>query len=194
MSLSSCGKIELPEVNEKEQIVIWAWDESFNIKALKEAKKSFRKTHKNVDIEIVAMAQDDVISKLNTSLANGDYTGLPNIVLIEDYVVQGYLMEYPEEFADLSDIADAKDFVAYKTSVNEIDGKLYGIPFDSGVAALFYRRDMIEAAGYTTEDMEDLTWDKYIEIGKAVKEKTGKDMLTLNPNDLGQIRLKIIKH
>ena len=37
--------------------------------------------------------------------------------------------------------------------------------------------------------MENLTWDKYIEIGKAVKEKTGKAMLTLDPSDLGQIRM-----
>ena len=58
MSLSSCGKIELPEVNEKEQIVIWAWDESFNIKALKEAKKSFRKTHKNVEFLIAGDGVD----------------------------------------------------------------------------------------------------------------------------------------
>ena len=37
--------------------------------------------------------------------------------------------------------------------------------------------------------MQDLTWEKYIEIGKAVKAKTGKDMLTLDPNDLGQLRI-----
>ena len=48
---------------------------------------------------------------------------------------------------------------------------MYGIPFDSGVAAVFYRTDYIEEAGYTAEDMQDLTWDKYIEIGQAVQEK-----------------------
>lgn len=39
--------------------------------------------------------------------------------------------------------------------------------------------------------MQDLTWDKYIEIGKAVQEKTGKYMLTLDPSDLGQIRMML---
>lgn len=39
--------------------------------------------------------------------------------------------------------------------------------------------------------MQDLTWDKYIEIGEAVKEKTGKHMLTLDPSDLGQIRMML---
>lgn len=176
---------------EKEKLVIWAWDESFNIKAANEAKKIFIESNPDVEIEVVEMAQDDVISKLNTGLSSGDDTGLPDIVLIEDYLIHGYLTEYRESFADLSDIASIEDFAAYKTFVSQVDGSLYGIPFDSGVAALFYRIDMIEAAGYTTKDMENLTWSKYIEIGKAVREKTGNYMLTLSPNDLAHIRMML---
>ena len=59
------------------------------------------------------------------------------------------------------------------------------------MAATFYRTDLIEQAGYTKEDMENLTWDKYIEIGKAVKEKTGVSICTLDPSDLGQIRMML---
>lgn len=50
---------------------------------------------------------------------------------------------------------------------------LYGILFDSGVAAVFYRLDLVEVAGYTETDIQDLTWDKHIEIGTAIKEMTG---------------------
>ena len=35
--------------------------------------------------------------------------------------------------------------------------------------------------------MANITWDKYIEIGKAVKEKCGVDMCTLDPSDVGRI-------
>lgn len=191
MCCVGCSRTTESQNTEREKLVIWAWDESFNIKAVNEAEKIFMNSNPNVEIEVVTMTQDDVILKLNTALSSGDYTGLPDIVLIEDYRIQGYLTEYREDFADLSDIASADDFAAYKTSVNQIDGKLYGIPFDSGAAVLFYRIDLIEASGYTQKDMENLTWDKYIEIGKAVKEKTGKYMLTLNPNDLGQIRMML---
>ncbi len=191
MCCVGCSRTTESQNTEREKLVIWAWDESFNIKAVNEAEKIFMNLNPNVEIEVVTMTQDDVILKLNTALSSGDYTGLPDIVLIEDYRIQGYLTEYREDFADLSDIASADDFAAYKTSVNQIDGKLYGIPFDSGAAVLFYRIDLIEASGYTQKDMENLTWDKYIEIGKAVKEKTGKYMLTLNPNDLGQIRMML---
>ena len=173
------------------KLTIWAWDESFNIKAANEAKDIYLEKNPDADVEVVTMAQDDIVAKLNTSLSSGSYDGLPDIVLIEDYRIQGYLNAYQDEFSDLSDIASPDDFAEYKTGVNQVDGKMYGVPFDSGVAAMFYRTDMVEEAGYTQEDMNNLTWDKYIEIGQAVKEKTGKYMLTLDPSDLGQIRMML---
>lgn len=200
LGLAACGgsgetKGETADTKEEakeasdDTLTIWAWDEAFNIKAAEDAKELYTKENPDVKIDIVTMAQDDIVAKLNTSLSSGSYEGLPDIVLIEDYRAQGYLTAYPDEFADLSDVVKEEDFASYKTAVNQVDGTVYGVPFDSGVAATFYRTDMIEEAGYTQEDMQDLTWEKYIEIGKAVKEKTGSYMLTLDPSDIGQIRM-----
>lgn len=195
--LISCSEKPSEGTNENKgnetskKITIWAWDEAFNIVAANKAKDIYLKDNPDAEIEVVTMAQDDIVAKLNTSLSSGSYEGLPNIVLIEDYKIQGYLTAYQDEFADLSSVAKKEDFAEYKTGVNYVDGKLYGIPFDSGVAATFYRTDLIEQAGYTKKDMENLTWEKYIEIGKAVKEKTGIDMCTLDPSDLGQIRMML---
>ena len=193
LGLVACGSSDTPtggtgDSTSSNKITIWAWDESFNIVAANKAKELYLKDHPDAEVEVVTMAQDDIVAKLNTSLSAGSYEGLPNIVLIEDYKIQGYLTAYEDEFADLSDIASTSDFAEYKTGVNVINNKLYGIPFDSGVAATFYRVDLIEEAGYTKEDMENLTWEKYIEIGKAVKDKTGVSMCTLDPSDIGQIR------
>lgn len=185
----STGKQD--EDSKSKKITIWAWDEAFNIVAANKAKEIYKKENPDAEIEVVTMAQDDIVAKLNTSLSSGSYEGLPNVVLIEDYKIQGYLTAYKDEFADLSSVAKKDDFAEYKTGVNYIDGKLYGVPFDSGVAATFYRTDLIEKAGYTKEDMQNLTWEKYIEIGKAVKEKTGVAMCTLDPSDIGQIRMML---
>lgn len=176
---------------EKGKITIWAWDESFNIVAANQAKEIYATANPDVEVEVVTMAQDDIVTKLNTSLSSGSYEGLPDIVLIEDYKIQGYLAAYKDEFYDLSSVASPDDFATYKTGVSLVDGKLYGIPFDSGVAATFYRKDLIEQAGFTDADMQNLTWEKYIEIGKAVKEKTGVSMCTLDPSDIGQIRMML---
>lgn len=191
LGLTACGgskENNKEAAKEDNKLTIWAWDESFNIKAANEAKEIFKEKNPDTEVEVVTMAQDDIVAKLNTSLSSGSYDGLPDIVLIEDYRIQGYLNAYESEFAELSDVAKLEDFAEYKTGVNQIDGKMYGIPFDSGVAATFYRADLIEEAGYSKSDMENLTWDKFIEIGKAVKEKTGIAMMSVSSNDIGILR------
>lgn len=177
------------EDTESDPLTIWAWDEAFNVKAARDASEIYLQNHPDAEVEVVAMAQDDIVEKLNTALPSGLYEELPDIVLIEDYKAPRYLTAYPDEFAELSDIVQAEDFADYKTAASQVNGKMYGIPFDSGVAAIFYRTDLIGQAGYSQEDMENLTWEEYIEIGKAVREKTGKYLCTLDPGDIGQIRM-----
>ncbi|WP_459480297.1 ABC transporter substrate-binding protein [Clostridium saccharoperbutylacetonicum] len=197
VSLMACGS-SAPSGNagstankgkDDKKITVWAWDDTFNIKAVNMAKEKYLKNHPDVTIDVVNMAQADVVQKLNTSLSSGTYDGLPNVVLIEDYRIQNYLQSYPGEIKDLSGKVDKTKFADYKLNVMSDGSKFYGVPFDSGVAALFYRTDLIEQAGYKKEDMKDLTWEKYIEIGKAVKAKTGKAMLTIDPSDLNQLRI-----
>lgn len=185
-SSTSSGKTNS---SDDKTITIWAWDDTFNIKAANMAKERYLKDHPDVTINVVSMAQDDVVQKLNTGLSSGTYDGLPNVVLIEDYKIQNYLQSYPGQIKELNGYVDPSKFMDYKVKIMSEGDKIYGVPFDSGVAALFYRTDLIEAAGYTKEDMQDITWEKYIEIGKAVKEKTGVSMLTLDPSDLNQLRI-----
>lgn len=187
----SSGSNKSASSKNSKKITVWAWDENFNIKAAKEAAEIYKGIDKDAEINVVTMAQDDIVAKLNTSLSSKSYDGLPDVVLIEDYRIQGYLQSYEDEFYDLSSVIKNDDFAEYKTGVNNINGKVYGVPFDSGVAGLFYRTDILEQAGYKADDLKDITWEKYIEIGKKVKEKTGKYMCTLDPSDIGQIRMML---
>ncbi|MFC5447076.1 ABC transporter substrate-binding protein [Paenibacillus aestuarii] len=173
------------------EITVWAWDKNFNIAAMKLAQEAYAKDHPDVKINIVEYAQDDIIQKLNTGLNSGTTSGLPNVVLIEDYRAQSFLKAYPDSFQDLSTSIKASDFADYKIGATSLNGKQYGLPFDSGVTGLYVRKDYLEQAGYKVDDMKNIDWDKFIEIGKAVKAKTGKDMLTQDPNDLGLIRMMI---
>ena len=86
-------------------------------------------------------------------------------------------------FADLTDAIDFSDFANYKVQCLTVDDRVYGVPFDSGVAGMFYRKDYLEAAGYTAEDLVGITWPEMIEIAKAVKEKTGKYAFDFVPSD-----------
>ncbi|WP_339158817.1 ABC transporter substrate-binding protein [Paenibacillus sp. FSL W8-0186] len=174
-----------------EEITIWAWDPAFNIAALNIAKEAYSQKNPDAKINIVEFAQADIIQKLNTGLNSGTTKGLPNIVLIEDYRAQGFLQSYPDAFYDLSGKVRSEDFADYKIGPTSLNGKQYGVPFDSGVTGMYVRKDYIEQAGYTLDDLKNIDWKQYIEIGKAVKEKTGKDIITLDPNDLGIIRMMI---
>ena len=171
------------------EITIWCWDPNFNGATMKEAGERYAKLHPDVKLNIVDFAKADVEQKLQTTLSSGNTEALPDIVLIEDYGAQKYLQSFPDAFAPIGDSIDLKGFAPYKVQLATMNGKAYSMPFDSGVTGLYYRKDYIEAAGFTAKDMQDLTWDKYIEIGKAVEAKTGKKMLGLDPNDAGLIRI-----
>lgn len=184
------SSITYAETAEKSgKITIWSWDPNFNIPIMKEAAERYTKDNPKVTFEIVDLAKGDVEQKLHINLASGVTGGLPDIVLIEDYNAQKYLQSYPGSFADLTDKIKYSDFANYKVSIMTLDGKVYGVPFDSGVSGLFYRTDYIEKAGYKSEDLNNITWDKFIEIGKKVKEKTGKAMIGFALNEGGIMRI-----
>lgn len=157
-------------------ITVWAWDDNFNVAVMKEAASVYAGIDDSVTIDVVSMSKEDVYVKLQTALAAGG-SGLPDICLLEDYVSGKYLNTFPGAFVDLTDSFDYSQFLQFKVDAVSQDGKVYAVPFDTGATALYYRLDLVEQAGYTEEDMQNLTWDEYIAIGKDVTEKTGVQMM-----------------
>ncbi|QYZ68247.1 ABC transporter substrate-binding protein [Neotabrizicola shimadae] len=171
------------------EITVWCWDMNFNGATMKEAAARYATAHPDVTLNIVDMAKADVEQKLQAQLASGTTEGLPDIVLIEDYGAQKYLQSFPDAFEPLNDKVDYSQFAPYKVALATLDDKTYSLPFDSGVTGFFYRSDLLEQAGYKEADLQDITWDKYIEIAKAVKEKTGHVMQGLDTSDSGAINI-----
>ncbi len=167
-----------------EQLTVWAWDPNFNVAAMDEAANRYQQTHSDFSLTVMDSGKEDIEQKLHTMLASGITNSLPDIVLIEDYNAQKFLQAYPGSFAPMQETVDYSQFAPYKVGVMSIDDKVYGIPFDSGVAGLFYRSDYLSEAGYNEQDMQNLDWDQFIEIGKQVKQKTGVNMLTYDINDV----------
>lgn len=179
---------ESKDENGKKKVTVWAWDVEYNIPVMEEAAKRYEAKHEDVDIEVMEYAYDDITQKINTNLSSGITDGLPEIILSEDANVQKYLQSYPDAFADMKDKVDFSNFADYKVKVLTLDDGIYGVPFDIGTEGLFYRKDYMEQAGYTEEDLTDITWDEFIEIGKKVKEVTGKSLMTLDPNTMTIMR------
>ena len=174
---------------EAEEITVWLWDMNFNGATMIEAVERYKKINPDVTVNIVDFAKADVEQKLQTQLASGTTEGLPDIVLIEDYGAQKYLLSFPGSFEPLNDVVDYSGFADYKVALASVDGQTYSLPFDSGVTGLFYRSDIYGDAGYDADDLENITWERYIEISKDVKSKTGYPTFPIDINDAGMLRI-----
>ncbi|UAB72039.1 extracellular solute-binding protein [Vibrio sp. SCSIO 43132] len=156
---------------------------------MEEAASRYKNIDPNVTINVVSYSKLDLEQKLHTMLAAGVDRGLPEIVLVEDYNAQLYLSAYPGSFEPLTNSIDVNKFSPYKSLLVSKKDELYGVPFDSGVTGLFYRKDLLEQAGFTEKDLQNITWKRYIEIGRQVKAKTGVAMLSVDPEDLGLVNI-----
>ena len=145
--------LPMTQVSAKEKVTVWAWDPNFNIKALEIARDIYLKDNPDFDLDIVESAQNDIVQRLNTSLSSGVTDGLPDIVLIEDYRAQSFLTAFPDAFVPLDDYYNKEDFADYKVQATTANDKSYGVPFDTGVTGLYIRKDLLEEAGYTLDDV-----------------------------------------
>ena len=188
---NSSAKDKTDDEAKSNELVVWGWDKNLNGYAMDQAKKTYEEqTGDKVKIKFVEMAKADALKKLHTVLASGVTDSLPDIVLISDLNAQGYLMSYPKAFKSMDKQIEYKDFASYKKDAVSYDGKGYGVPFDTGVAGLFYRRDYLKEIGYSEDQMQNLTWDEYLKIGEKLKEK-GHLLQTFNPNDNSDLQIML---
>ncbi len=158
-------------------LTIWCWDPAFNIYAMQEAAKIYEAENPDVKIEIVETSSADCETKQTVALSSNQLDTLPDIILMQDNSGRKFLNTFPGAYYAMDDLINYEDFAEYKYNNFTYEDKRYAVPFDNGVAATFVRTDYLEQAGYTLDDLKDITWDEYIEIGKKVKEVTGQYML-----------------
>ena len=173
------------------EITVWCWAPEFNGAAMQAAADAYAKINPDAKINVVTFDKGALEQKLQTQLAAGVTDDLPDIVLIEDYGAQKYLQSFPDSFVPLSGKVDYSQFAPYKVELATLNGQTYSLPFDSGATGLFYRTDLLEKAGFTGADLQDITWERFIEIGKEVEAKTGQKMIDVDVNDAGIIRIML---
>ena len=175
------------------ELTVWCWDQSFNIYAMKEAEKIYQKKDPQFKLNIEEVRSDDVETKITTAASSGDLSTLPDIFLMQDNSFQKYTSNFNDVFLGLNDSGiNFKDFGEAKQAYSTLNDVHYGVPFDNGAVIGAYRIDILEKAGLTADDFKDITWSKFIELGKQVKEKTNTPLLTVTAgtNDLIMMMLQ----
>ncbi len=166
------------------ELSVYAWDKNFNIPALEAAEKAYQTVDPDFKLNIVEQsASSDVENAVTLAANSGDYSQLPDIVLFQDHYIQNYVTNYPDAWIDLEDAGiDWSNLGAEKISYSTIGGKHYGAPVDNGTSIFAYRTDILEECGYTLDDVTGITWERWLEIGRDVKAKTGKYLLSMDHN------------
>lgn len=199
LSLSACNsggsKTEQKPTGTTEdsnKLTVWCWDPAFNVYAMEEAGKLYKKTHPDFDLEVVETPWDDIQTFINTAGQSGKTDGMPDIMLIQDNAFQKNVMAYPDLFTDITKSGiDFSKFGKAKTAYSVIDGKNYGVPFDNGAVIGCYRTDILQEAGYTVDDFTDITWSQYLEMGKDILAKTGKPLLSCQAGESDVIMMML---
>jgi ABC-type glycerol-3-phosphate transport system substrate-binding protein len=98
-------------------------------------------------------------------------SGTPDVIegLLEDtaaYVQAGLIDPLDDRFAAWE---DSSQFVESTLTPLTIDGKLYGIPYNTNARAMVYRKDIFEENGLKVPE----TWTEFVETGRQITELTG---------------------
>ena len=129
-------------------LTVWAWDQNFNIKSMQIAADQYAADHEGFSVDIIETSSDDCQTKLTTAANAGDYSTLPDIVLMQDNSYQKFLKAYPDAFTDLKDMnVNWDDFGALKQSYSMVDDTHYGVPFDNGAVIACYGLCNKESSG-----------------------------------------------
>jgi len=158
----------------KGAITVWAWKPVWD--GINGAKllDAFAAQYPDVTVNAVVYATGDVYQKLQVALSAG--TGAPDVVLLED--------SHIGQFVDLGGLTDLTDLVtpfkdkivSYKFDQITKDSKIYGMPWDIGPVVSYYRTDVFQKAGLSTnpDDVSKMldTWDDYLATCQTILAKT----------------------
>ena len=106
--------------------------------------KDFEAENPGIDVQVSAMAHEDMVSKLEAAFQSGD---VPDIYMergggeLADHVEAGLTKDISEAASE--EIAKLGGNVAGW----QVDGKTYALPFSVGVVGFWYNKDLFEQAG-----------------------------------------------
>ena len=178
------GDVTYDAGNYSNTLTVWAWN--VNVPVLERAGELFRVDNPNFELDILEISNADVYTRTTTALQAGGQ-GLPDIVLMEDSRIPGYVQNHPTAFVNLSERgfdAYSSEFPDFKLEVARVNGGVHAFPFDVGPVGVFYRRDLFEEANIDVSSI--ITWEDYIEAGRVLQDTLGINIMPIqdHTNDL----------
>ncbi|PDO10661.1 MAG: hypothetical protein BLM47_06095 [Candidatus Reconcilbacillus cellulovorans] len=187
-----------PGADKQQTVNLTMW--LFTGTGLEDFVKQYEKDHPNIRVKIQQQEYGDHHNSLVTALAAG--SGAPDIALVEIGYIDRFKAD-PSKFYNLAELGADKIMDRYlewkRVQASSADGKfIFGIPTDIGPMAMMYRLDIFEQAGLPT-NRDEVTrlidsWEKFIEVGKTIKAKTGKPMIDAANSAYDVIKGQLTEH
>lgn len=157
-------------------LTYWSWTPS-----AKDQVAAFEKAYPKVKVKLVnAGTGADQYTKLQNTVKAG--SGAPDVAQVEYYALPQFALS--DSLLDLSSygFGDLKDKFASSTwNSVDIDGKVYGLPQDSGPMALFYNKKVFDEHGIAVPK----TWDEYVAAAKKLHQADPNAYIAADSGDAG---------
>ncbi|TIP14978.1 ABC transporter substrate-binding protein [Mesorhizobium sp.] len=132
-------------------------------------------------INVIAVPFSDLYQKILTDWASGTNSvdaGVFAPQWMVDYIAGGYLEDLTPRIEADKDIQQDDVGAFFRDFSEKYSGKTYMVTLDGDFHMMYYRKDVLEAAGLAVPK----TWDEYLEVAKATH---GKDMSGDGTPDFG---------
>jgi len=146
--------------------------------------ENYKKDHPGLQIEWVDLPAKEIEQKTLTAIAGGKS---PDVINLNP--------NFTAKLAEVGALTDLETLVSKETKEKyfeniwksaTIGGKTYGFPWYLSTAITIYNKDLFQKAGLDPEKPPK-TFAELAEVGKTIKEKTGKYVFSPNFADSGKI-------
>lgn len=150
---AAAGKVEVKMIAAQYGNETAAWWADFVAK--------FNAANEDINLVVDVVSWNDIYTVVNTQIANGEAPDLLNIDVFADYQADGLLLP-AEEWCSAETYA--KFFPSFLDQ-SVIDGVVWAVPDLASARALYYNKDILEAAGVEVPT----TWDELTAACKAIQ-------------------------
>jgi len=133
----------------------------------------FQRLHPDIEVRVQQLPWNTAHQKLLTAFAGGatpDLCQLGNSWIPEFAALEA--LEPLETSVAGSSVVQSADYFPGIWQTNLVEGRLYGVPWYIDTRLLFYRRDLLAQAGFSSPPR---TWSEWRRMLAAIKARVGPD-------------------
>jgi raffinose/stachyose/melibiose transport system substrate-binding protein len=147
LTATACGSGDDSSASGDDENTITWWHNSNNEPGrgyYEQVAEDFEADNPDVNVEVVAMAHEDMVDRLEAAFQSGD---MPDVYMergggeLADHVEAGLVRNLSE------DAAEEIDKLGNAVAGWQVDGETYALPFSLGVVGFWYNTELFEKAG-----------------------------------------------